>query len=431
MTGLSLAAGLVGRGLDPRELDAKAALFAGGLTACPGASHVCWVPGRLEVFGKHTDYAGGRTLVTALPRGFAFAARPRSDGAIYVIDARSNEAVTVGASKQDPAMSGWRNYVATVVRRLRKNFPDAVLGAEIAFISDLPRAAGMSSSSGLVVGVADALVRVSGIDRAPAWRDQIHTPLDAASYFACIENGSACGLLAGDVGVGTHGGSEDHAAMLHARAGCVSAFAFGPARLLKAVSLPAEWAFVVAPSGVVAEKTGAAQERYNRLSAGVRMLLEIWNAREPAAQSLAAALQSSPDAGDRLRAHARSARVDGWTRDALERRLDHFVREDARVARAIQAFANAEAQAVGELAGASQAEAESLLGNQVPETIALARSARSCGAFAACSFGAGFGGSVWALVEADDADRFAARWHPSAFIAHPGPPLTHLVGSGL
>ena len=42
-----------------------------------------------------------------------------------------------------------------------------------------------------------------------------------------------------------------------------------------------------------------------------------------------------------------------------------------------------------------------LLGNQVPETIALARAALAHGAFAACSFGAGFGGSVWALVEGD------------------------------
>lgn len=426
MTGSAVAADLVGRGLDARELDAKAALFDRALTACSGSSHASWVPGRLEVFGKHTDYGGGRTLVAAVPRGFAFAARPRSDDAIHVVDARTNEAVTIVASEQDLPLRGWRNYVATVVRRLRTNFPDARLGADVAFASDLPPAAGMSSSSALVVGIADALVRLSGVDGGAAWRRQVRTPLDAASYFACIENGSAFGSLAGDSGVGTHGGSEDHAAMLQARAGCVSAFAFVPARLLDTVSLPLEWTFVIAPSGVTAEKTGGAQDLYNRLSAGVRVLLQIWNARESAVPSLAAALQSSPDAGDRLRAHVRSARVDGWTVDALERRLDHFVREDARVERAVTALAKADAQALGELAGNSQAEAESLLGNQVPETIALARSARERGAFAACSFGAGFGGSVWALVEAAGADAFAARWHPAAFVARPGPPLTHM-----
>ena len=39
-----------------------------------------------------------------------------------------------------------------------------------------------------------------------------------------------------------------------------------------------------------------------------------------------------------------------------------------------------------------------MLHNQVPETIYLARRARELGAVAASAFGAGFGGSVWALV---------------------------------
>ena len=81
MTGATLAASLVERGLDPRELESKAALF--DLVLSPfalqqrGGLHAWWVPGRLEVLGKHTDYAGGRTLICAVPRGFAVAARPR------------------------------------------------------------------------------------------------------------------------------------------------------------------------------------------------------------------------------------------------------------------------------------------------------------------------------------------------------------------
>jgi galactokinase len=42
--------------------------------------------------------------------------------------------------------------------------------------------------------------------------------------------------------------------------------------------------------------------------------------------------------------------------------------------------------------------------------VALARSARALGAFGASSFGAGFGGSVWALVGQAEAADFAARW---------------------
>ena len=52
--------------------------------------------------------------------------------------------------------------------------------------------------------------------------------------------------------------------------------------------------------------------------------------------------------------------------------------------------------------------------------MALARAAREHGALAASSFGAGFGGSVWALVERAAAEDFATRWHQDAFVADPG-----------
>ncbi len=70
----------------------------------------------------------------------------------------------------------------------------------------------------------------------------------------------------------------------------------------------------------------------------------------------------------------------------------------------------------------------------MPETVALARLARELGAHAASAFGAGFGGSVWALVDAAGADAFREDWlaayaarHPvaaaraEAFVTRPGP----------
>ncbi|MGH9411729.1 MAG: galactokinase family protein [Vicinamibacterales bacterium] len=423
-------AALVGRELDPRESAAKARLLGiatGQIRAVGGEPDgAWWVPGRLEIFGKHTDYAGGRTLVTAVPRGFIVAARRRGDNIVQAIDAVNGETATMATHESSGPTSGWSHYVATVVNRLARNFPEAPLGADIAFASDLPRAAGMSSSSALVVGVAQALVELSGIGQSPMWRAHVATPLDKASYFACIENGSRFESFAGDAGVGTHGGSEDHAAMIDARAGQVSAFAFVPPRAFGRAPMPGEWSFVVAASGIVAEKTGAARHAYNRLADGARALLDLWNGAGREAPSLAAALASASDAADRLRSQLRRSSVRGWTWDDLERRLDHFIREDARVEAALAAFAAADTRALDQLSATSQTDAERLLGNQVDETVALAADARHEGAFAACSFGAGFGGSVWALVEAGDAERFAARWHPSAFIARPGPPLTVL-----
>ena len=36
-----------------------------------------FVPGRIEVLGKHTDYAGGSSLVVAAEQGFCLVAAPR------------------------------------------------------------------------------------------------------------------------------------------------------------------------------------------------------------------------------------------------------------------------------------------------------------------------------------------------------------------
>jgi galactokinase len=368
-------------------------------------THEWRVPGRLELLGKHTDYAGGRSLVGALRRGFVFLAAPRDDGELRLHDAGEKRRIDWRG-----AAAARQPHVAAVLDRLTRNFPGAFRGAAIVFVSDLPRAAGMSSSSALVTGLTVSLAEIWDLKARDEWRANIRDAADLALYCASIENGGTFGTLAGDAGVGTFGGSEDHAAILLAKAARLSMFAFAPLRHLADVALPESWRLVIGTSGVSASKAGAARDRYNRLSQGAAVLLEIWNQAEPRADSLAAALTSSDDAGARLRALLGHQTRAGWTRDALERRLAHFEIEDALVAEAVQAIGCADKRAMGEIADASQHRAEFLLGNQIAETTALARLARSSGAFAASSFGAGFGGSVWALVDADDATPFADRW---------------------
>ena len=91
--------------------------------------------------------------------------------------------------------------------------------------------------------------------------------------------------------------------------------------------------------------------------------------------------------------------------------MEHFLLENEEILPAAgDALAAGDLDAFGRLADASQRGAERLLGNQVPQTIHLAASARRHGAAAASAFGAGFGGSVWALIEAERAGRFLADW---------------------
>lgn len=399
------------------------------------------VPGRIEIFGKHTDYAGGRSLLAAVPRGFVVASRARADQRVRVIDARHGDSVVIDIEDAARQWRGWGNYVAVTARRLARNFPGAALGTDIAIASDLPRAAGLSSSSALVVAIALALIRRAGLETREEWLRGISSVEDLAWYLGCVENGLTFQSLAGAEGVGTHGGSQDHTAILACRPGYVSHYSFMPVRAHGEAAMPSEWRFVVASSGVHADKAGAVRDRYNRASLAVRALLEIWNetAALPAA-SLASALDSAPDAEDRLR-HA-LARTDrpGFTMEDLERRLSQFVRETARVPLAAAAFASADRAGLEALTRASQQDAERLLGNQIPETVALATLAYDEGAFAASAFGAGFGGSVWALVPAADADTFGQTWMrryrdlfpfrdaAEWFSAAPGPGAT-LIGS--
>jgi galactokinase len=453
MTGAALAAALVARGLDGDELAAKQSLFELVVSHLDRLDrsrdqslvfsdttqiHAWWIPGRLEVFGTHTDYAGGHTLVCAVPRGFAVIARRRTDNLIYVLDALRRQDVSLIAEavrdETRPTHVGWRRYVAAVLRRLTRNFPGARVGADIVLASDLPRASGMSSSSALVVGVATALVEAGSLRTRVEWQRNIHAPHDEAGYYACIENGLSFGSLHGDAGVGTHGGSEDHAAILTGIAGHLSAFTFLPVRARDVVPMPPSWRFVLTPSGVAAQKAGVAREAYNRLADSTRTLLDLWNQQsEPHATSLRAALKRGAEetldwdrVGSLQQLIVDSTPV-GPSQEALVHRLLHFVREDSRTVESLDAFRRGDQTRLGELAADSQLDAETLLGNQIPETIALAASARRLGAFAARSFGAGFGGSVWALVDSDHAQEFARRWTPDAFVAMPGPSLIQLT----
>jgi len=431
-------------------LDVKAALRA-RVDATLVANHVTsvprwwWVPGRVEVFGKHTDYGGGPSLMGALPRGFLLAGVPRTDQRIRIFDSGdgSRFELDLTTGQTTPAeVTGWRRYANILARRLARDFPGARLGADLALASDLPRASGMSSSSALVVGLAHALVRMSGLDRREDWYAAIPTPVDRSGYFACLENGLPFGVFAGDGGLGTFGGSEDQTAIVCCRPGHLSQFSYMPVRHWRDVAVPASWSFVLLSSGIAAEKAGRAQAAYNRASLSVRALIDLWRAHIGPMGSLTEALSADPDAEARLRAVIDQHPSGEWPREMLHVRLSHFARERPRVGEAADAFAAADGARVGVLAAASHGDADQLLGNQLPETNALVALALERGAFAASAFGAGFGGSVWALVDTVDPidttafgdgwlsayrTAFPARTPLSSwFAARPGAPLTDI-----
>ena len=80
-----------------------------------------FVPGRIELLGKHTDYAGGRSLLCALDRGFSVVVQPRSDSLVRVADAGTGDHREFQLDPDlDVPRGDWGNYVATVVRRIAR-----------------------------------------------------------------------------------------------------------------------------------------------------------------------------------------------------------------------------------------------------------------------------------------------------------------------
>lgn len=370
------------------------------------------VPGRIEVLGKHTDYGGGRSLLTAVEQGFSMVAVRRPDHAVHLVDLKRNTMARLALDPQLTPERGWSVYAGAVARRIAKNFPEAATGADLVFTSDLPSAAGVSSSSALVVAVFAALAVANDLPGSPRFGQSIRSDEDLAGYLGAVENGRSYGQLLGDLGVGTQGGSQDHTAILCARAGRVVQFAWSPVRRERVVPVPEGFGFVVAASGVLAKKTGAAMARYNRAAEVMRALETIWRQHVgDTGATVGGAVDAGPAAVARLRHLASRGGPAGMSSKLLLARLDHFAAEAGEIVPAAgAALERDDLEGFGRLVDRSQQLAEQLLGNQVEETAALARIARGEGAAAASAFGAGFGGSVWALVRETEAEDFARRW---------------------
>jgi len=436
---------LAAAGLSPDEAERKSRLLAATRAALDarsisGPPRRYWVPGRIEVLGKHTDYAGGRGLLCAAERGFVMSVAPRQDALVNVIDVVHGAEARFELSLDQQPCPHWHNYPATVVRRIVRNFPAPLHGCDIAIASDLPRASGMSSSTAFIIAVFLAIADRNALDARPDWDDQIASLEELASYLGSIENGSSYGDLVGDRGVGTNGGSQDHTAILCAVPGHVVGYRFGPVQREAAVPL-GDRVFIIGASGITASKAGEHRERYNQAVEALHTLLALWRTRTGETPvTLGALLDEGPDTVARLRGFIDEAPTGPVSAEVLRNRLDQFLAEAHRlVPGATRALAAGDVATFGALVDESQHLAEQWLGNQIPETSALARSARRLGADGASAFGAGFGGSVWALVHERDADRFLQAWRSayeaeypmlasraSFFRSHAGPAVLRL-----
>jgi galactokinase len=391
--------------------EAASALADDGVSK-DAAVHACWSPGRIEVLGKHTDYCGGDSILAAVERGFCYLATARKDSAVRILNARAAEVSDFSLDPNlEPPIGHWSNYPQTVVRRLARNFPQAHRGATIAFVSNLPPSSGMSSSSAFVVGTFLLLSQINRLENDATYASLIKNRADLGGYLGTVENGLSFGPFAGDRGVGTFGGSEDQTAILCSQPGRLVQFSYCPVRFRRTIDLSDDYVFAIASSGVVAEKTGAALAKYNRVSAMVRTIVNTWrDATGRDDQSLATILASSPDAPAELRKHLNENKADAYSPFELIERLDQFIAESRLIAAVPDALHATTIGQFGKLVHESHRLADAHLKNQTLETNRLVQLAEELGASAASAFGAGFGGSVWALIDQSSSTQFLTEW---------------------
>lgn len=238
------------------------------------------VPGRLNVMGRHVDHQGGHCNLMTISYETIMAVRPRQDDQvrIYNLDTthyRPSEFSlgklvaelpwtdwhSVVASDKLKELIGdygvdWSHYIQAAFLRLQKQFPQSLLhGMDLFVYGNIPPAAGLSSSSTLVVGAATAAVRTNGLDCRPA------------------ELVSLCGE--GEWYVGTRGGSADHAAVMLGQRGAVVKVRFFEFNVEDIVPFPTDVSMLVCDSGVKACKANGARDQFNHRIACYRLAFQI------------------------------------------------------------------------------------------------------------------------------------------------------------
>jgi galactokinase len=338
---------------------------------------VARAPGRVNLIGEHTDYNGLPVLPMALDREIVLRYTPRADRRVILTNADTRFG-PIGFDLDGeivPDSSGaWGNYPRAAAQALwRETGP--LLGIEGEITSTLPVAAGLSSSSAMVVATALALLEANGRT----------VPRERLAEV----------LARGERYVGLEGGGMDQAISLGGVAGSALRIDFRPTLRLEPIAVPGDWRIIVAPSLVEARKSAGARDAYNARVRECREGLSRVASRE------------SRDFFDLLSTVSPAAAVER-ARQQLDdlhfRRFRHVVTEGARVDAAVAALRAADLTTFGTLLSASHASLRDDYEVSSAELDQLVKIAEAAGAAGARLTGAGFGGSIVAAAASNRAE---------------------------
>lgn len=243
-------------------------------------------PGRVNLMGRHVEHRGGYTNYMAISREVILVAGVREDDIIELhnMDASNfrprnfsigdelaqlpwDEWLNMINSEKvleiiRSSRGDWSNYFRASALRLQEKYKGRLLyGFNGVLSGKIPLAAGLSSSSAVVVAAAEALTFINGLSIQP--NDFV----------------DMCGE--GEWFVGTRGGSGDHAAMKFAEKGSIIHMGFHPIRVETVVPFPTGYVLFILQSHQSARKSENAMQVFNEKVATYEVAQTLVKARFP------------------------------------------------------------------------------------------------------------------------------------------------------
>jgi galactokinase len=343
-------------------------------------SHTTRAPGRVNLLGEHIDYNDLPVLPMAIQREAKLVFRPRNDSIVRIhnLSAEFEDVefeIRPGVAKSEAGH--WANYCKAPADELARRFA-IWRGFDAVIESTVPVASGLSSSSALVNAVGLTL----------AYLNEIETePLPLAEVMAEAERYT-----------GTRGGGMDQAISMAGRANCAAKISFAPLRITH-LAIPNDWSFIIADTGVRAEKSGNRQATYNRRRQECEDALRAVGAAVVAAEMTHQPVDSYPALLAGIGVHAALALGEDVLDGHLARRFRHVMTEANRVREAADLLLSADLEGFGALMDASHGSLHSDYHVSSPELDELVGIAREGGAVGARLTGAGFGGCTVSLAD--------------------------------
>ncbi|MBQ0106245.1 MAG: galactokinase [Armatimonadetes bacterium] len=225
--------------------------------------YISRAPGRVNLIGEHIDYNGYGVMPMALNREIICCFAPSSSPVVEIYDSVKEDpfrTFSVSGDIEPYKMGDWGNYIKApcqaMFRWAKDRYEDKIplMGFKAVFMGNIPPAAGLSSSSAIVVCIGAI---VSFINRLKIGKSEFADLMAKAEFY-----------------VGTMGGGMDQTASVFGHSRGPLRIKFKPIRV-DTVLMPEGYSFIIANSMKKAKKSGEARYYFNDRSISCKFGLEI------------------------------------------------------------------------------------------------------------------------------------------------------------